>query len=87
MGALFKQHKDKIEPIVNDLNRNLMNVSLDNIRIMNQNKILMQFINQQNEQLEQKTQQITQKDQTSKDKSQIVNEYEKTISDLKVNVS
>lgn len=64
-----------------------MNVSLDNIRIMNQNKILMQFINQQNEQLEQKTQQITQKDQTSKDKSQIVNEYEKTISDLKVNVS
>ena len=38
---LFNQH---LEPALDSLNVQLLQVSLDNIRIQNQNKVLMEFI-------------------------------------------
>ena len=46
MGMMFQQHKDKVQPVIIDLHTKLMNVSLDNIKILNQNKVLIEFIKQ-----------------------------------------
>ena len=49
MGMMFQQHKDKVQPMVVELNTKLMNVCLDNVKIQNQNKVLIEFIKQQKE--------------------------------------
>ena len=44
LGMMFQQHKDKVQPIILDLHTKLMHVSLDNVKISNQNKVLIEFI-------------------------------------------
>ena len=44
MGMMFQQHKDKVQPVILDLHQKLMNVSLDNVKISNQNKVLIEYI-------------------------------------------
>ena len=51
---LFNQY---LEPALDSLNVQLLQVSLDNIRIQNQNKVLMEFIKQQKQQLDDKSSQ------------------------------
>lgn len=58
MGMMFQQHKDKVQPVIFALHTKLKNVSLDNIKISNQNKVLIDYIKQQNETITQKTEQL-----------------------------
>ena len=51
---LFNQH---LEPALDSLNVQFLQVSLDNIRIQNQNKVLMEFIKQQKQQFDDKSSQ------------------------------
>jgi len=52
LGA-FQHQRDKLEPMIQSLNKKLMNVSLDNIRIIYQNQVLLDVVKQKNEQIEQ----------------------------------
>ena len=58
MSFLIQHQKDKLQPLVWDLHQQLMVVSLDNVKILNQNKLLIEYLKQVKVEVEQKTQQL-----------------------------
>lgn len=58
MSFLVQHQKDKLQPLVWDLNSQLMRVSLDNIKILNQNKLLVEYLKQVKAEVEEKTMQL-----------------------------
>lgn len=59
MKSVLRDQKEKLSPILGILNSKLSKVSLDNIRIIHENSILLDLLSQQKEQLDHMKQEST----------------------------
>ena len=59
MWGFIQHQRDRYQPMLHAVNKKLMNVSLDNIRLTHQNSVLLELITSQKMQLESKNTQFT----------------------------
>ena len=86
LGMLFQQHKDKMQPLMYELNNKLMNTALDNIRIIHHNGFLIEMLKKQQLDLDQKNHQLAQSAESSKDLASRELEYQEQLSGLKSSI-